>query len=659
MSSYLYVLSIGPVQDFIAAARRTRDLWFGSHLLSEISKAAAKEIAGSGELIFPALKVGDKELEPDSNPGAYNVGNIILAKLDEGVDPVGLDKQAQDSARKEWMLYTEGAKVLASKIIREKIWNEQVCDVIEFYSAWVPLKGDDQETYQKARKSLMRLIGGRKSIRDFKQPNGYQGIPKSSLDGARESVFETRKEIPRELAIKMRLQTGEQLCAIGFTKRLGWRNNEGKVDFSSIELEAFPSVVRVALDPWIRGIKKSDKGANELLEKIKHICKVNKSIAQGTGKLHNGDRRYPDFPFDGQILYLPRIARMMMIKEKSCDPKEKINNQWGGWEALLSDDDREDLKKIKGLVERLQNKGTTKNGEKCFGLGEPERYYAVLVADGDRMGKLISARKTPKDHCEFSARLAKFARIARKVVEKHHGCMVYSGGDDVLAFLPLDFCLQASRKLHYAFGTLLKNYPDEEGKSATLSVGIAIGHSMEPLEDILNFGREAEKAAKKGKTANDERERDGFAVHIYPRSGAPIKIREKWKPKGNNGLDERLQKWANMHCKDELPDSIAYEMHELAEDYKDWNTSSKDDEDKLRDLIAADASRLLQRKKGKAKSETFTREDIKSTLKDVNPYEAISRLAAELILARRLAAAMKQAKGRKSQSNEQPRQEVC
>jgi len=27
-------------------------------------------------------------------------------------------------------------------------------------------------------------------------------------------------------------------------------------------------------------------------------------------------------------------------------------------------------------------------------------------------------------------------------------------------------------------------------------VGIAIGHSMEPLEDILKFGRDAEKAAK-------------------------------------------------------------------------------------------------------------------------------------------------------------------
>jgi hypothetical protein len=32
--SYLLAISVGPVQEFIVAARRTRDLWFGSYLLS-------------------------------------------------------------------------------------------------------------------------------------------------------------------------------------------------------------------------------------------------------------------------------------------------------------------------------------------------------------------------------------------------------------------------------------------------------------------------------------------------------------------------------------------------------------------------------------------------------------------------------------------------
>jgi CRISPR-associated protein Cmr2 len=44
MSQHLWIISIGPVQEFIASARRSRDLWFGSWLLSELSKAAALRI---------------------------------------------------------------------------------------------------------------------------------------------------------------------------------------------------------------------------------------------------------------------------------------------------------------------------------------------------------------------------------------------------------------------------------------------------------------------------------------------------------------------------------------------------------------------------------------------------------------------------------------
>ncbi len=51
MSGHLLAVTVGPVQDFIAAARRTRDLWFGSYLLSEISKAAAKAVRKHGVLI--------------------------------------------------------------------------------------------------------------------------------------------------------------------------------------------------------------------------------------------------------------------------------------------------------------------------------------------------------------------------------------------------------------------------------------------------------------------------------------------------------------------------------------------------------------------------------------------------------------------------------
>ena len=51
---YLIEIAVGPVQEFIASARKLRDLWFGSTLLSELSKCVAKSMQSQGcSLIFP------------------------------------------------------------------------------------------------------------------------------------------------------------------------------------------------------------------------------------------------------------------------------------------------------------------------------------------------------------------------------------------------------------------------------------------------------------------------------------------------------------------------------------------------------------------------------------------------------------------------------
>lgn len=77
--SHLLAISVGFVQEFIAAARRTRDLWFGSYLLSEISKSVAKCVRDQGgKLIFPHPA---SDLQPGSR---LNVANVILSELDAG-----------------------------------------------------------------------------------------------------------------------------------------------------------------------------------------------------------------------------------------------------------------------------------------------------------------------------------------------------------------------------------------------------------------------------------------------------------------------------------------------------------------------------------------------------------------------------------------------
>ena len=95
--SHLLAIAVGPVQEFIAAARRTSDLWFGSYLLSEISRAVAKSVeADKSELIFP------------SSSDAENVANVILAELPAG-EPRDVAARAKAAAQKRWLEFADKA----------------------------------------------------------------------------------------------------------------------------------------------------------------------------------------------------------------------------------------------------------------------------------------------------------------------------------------------------------------------------------------------------------------------------------------------------------------------------------------------------------------------------------------------------------------------
>ena len=108
MTRYLLLVTVGPVQDFIAQARRTRDFWYGSHLVSELSRKAAMAIvAQGGQLIFPALDQSIQSeldelsvcLSPSRKSGKppLNIANKILAELPAAKAPKDVAKEVRKS----------------------------------------------------------------------------------------------------------------------------------------------------------------------------------------------------------------------------------------------------------------------------------------------------------------------------------------------------------------------------------------------------------------------------------------------------------------------------------------------------------------------------------------------------------------------------------
>jgi len=441
--SYLLSVAIGPVQDFIAAARRSRDLWFGSYLLSELSKAVARTLYQQGaRLIFPPPPEG-QELEGGS---PYNVSNKILAVV--GSPPT---KDQLDSLRKaakvELRDYFDSAKrKIGTRIqLQEQICDEQLAAIVEFYAVWVP--------YEEARHNDCRieselLLAARKATRDFPWHQGHPGRAKCSLDGFRENVLEHTKP-PAKLC---ELRANEQLDAVAVVKRFAPPKRGTAPEFDS--------TIDVAGLPYLQPMK----------ERAEYLAY--KEFLQVNG--------YPK-----TIGHLYRHESRQLLDE---------------------DDDPQLLAELKEIVDKV-----------WVSCGEPATpYYAILVGDGDSMGQAIEKIGSIPAHQEFSRTLSRFAAEAKTAVELLQGCPIYTGGDDVLALLPLHQLLPAIQELRRLFGERMKGYD-----GVTFSCGVAVAHALDPLSETLEAARSAEKAAKavKGKNA--------VAITIIPRSGAPVSINGK------------------------------------------------------------------------------------------------------------------------------------
>ncbi|SRR5579883_1005007 len=593
MTSHLLALTIGPVQDFIAAARRTRDLWFGSFLLSEISKAAAKSLHQGAKLIFPS-SASDEVLAPGS---PLNVANVVVAELDGG-DPPAIARAAKEGAIHRWRDFADQVFDRYQDVIRADIWNDQIDDVIEFYAAWHPYS---PQTYQADRAALMRLLAARKRCRDFLPAKGRAGVPKSSLDGLRESVLRPPHEWPERSRRRLRLQEGEQLDVVGMVKRT-WQPACGN--------PSYPSVARIAADPWTRLLQSKQIDLGPLIA----ACR-----ALGRDVVHEFDTtcargypRYATFPFEGTVLFRSRHRDFRKEAEIEADHPT--------FAQLVS--------ALDAVSRAAKEKGLPR---------ELNPYLSVLVADGDRMGAALSNLKSPDAHREFSQRLAGFAAQAREIVHKHSGVLVYSGGDDVLAFVPVDCGLACARELHERFAQTLEKW-STPASPLTLSVGLAIAHFMEPLEDLLRYGREAERHAKHPRHGDiGQTDRNGLAVHVVKRGGGPVVIRANWPTDSAKDPSQHLQQLAGWIAAQSVPGRVPYDLYTLAKVYESWPAAS------VRDAIERDVLAVMRGKqpRGESKMQEI-RELILGRIEDA---KSLRGLANELLVARAISAAWGAAAG--------------
>ena len=625
------VFSVGPVQDFIAAARRTQDLWMGSWLLSYLSWKAMECLAdrfGPDVVVFPSLRGQplcdfwlSRQHALPCQPNADDLARptlpnkfVALLPADEAQEAA---KQAEEAVRTEWKrladrVYEALQSFFPADDETRRLWDRQIEEQLEVYWTMLPWPGENEQSgkaqadkviefyktllappagweFEQIYRVLVRsgqydpnwgtpysliydlvdrAFGARKNLRDFR-PGEEQG-EKCTVCGQRAALRSRQHQakafwktvadnLHRQGRHDIKPNGEERLCAVCTVKRF--------VQREVLEREfglrgGFPSTSEVA----------AVRFKERILDKLAD-AKVSEALADF---LNLADQvRIPKTVAENAVPYLQKKAKSQLGRGLlKLDGEYLFTDTWTSKHLREANPDlsEEEAEKKAQEGRRLLNRLYEVVG------AQPKKYYAILYMDGDRMGQWLRGTHeglarfsdilhpevrqalkndpqwsgildqkrliTPAVHAAISGALANFSlKLVRWVIEERHaGRVVYAGGDDVLALLPVDDVLSAARELRALFsgeaqiknGDLHVTFRDQTctgyiddfdgeplltmGPTATASIGVAIAHHMHPLDLTLQAARRAEKAAK------ETYGRNALAVEVLKRSGEAISV---------------------------------------------------------------------------------------------------------------------------------------
>jgi CRISPR-associated protein Cmr2 len=522
--SYL-LFSIGPVQEFIAASRKTLDLFAGSLLLSHIiGKAIGVIIDNNGEMIFPDIK-SKAELVLGN---IASLPNRFFCKI-----PNNPQKIAEDAASKVLEIFTNiSSEVKKSfRINSDTVWNnfweEQPKNFLEIY--WVLLEDDDSKSHSVKYKTIEQFLGKRKLIRNFNQLE-QPGIKCSLIlnFSAVHTNGRDAKEFWEDHANRNKkyFRSGERLSSIAVTKR--------KFLTAFNKNDSFPSTSTIAVSGFIRS----------LIKQAMTDFDLKKSIGDYASQVQTMQKKLSDW---GEIQNLPSLYKLVgenellkrlltidgdwlfpeSYKEKKIRKEYAIEGEIPEEVATAKDARHNLFSKIKEYNKKQLDRKNI--------ITSPSKYYAVFYFDGDRMGEILSRAEDEDAHRDISKALRTFStetipRIVEGIFKEKArlGKVIYSGGDDALCFCTLDDMFNIILDIRKSFGQAMKSAGVE---NATGSIGVAIAHHQMNLQQVLEAARKAEHYAK------EKVGRDAVGFALLKNSGEHSIIGAKWFPNGNSIID--------------------------------------------------------------------------------------------------------------------------
>lgn len=275
----LLVFSIGPVQSFIAAARKIEDLWSGSYLLSYLTERAIVTVLESAErqgisceMVYPRVDLSElRQSRTTENIEVASLPNRFVCCLKGDQQQVaGIARQAEQAVKNALADMGRFAieRVFSPELKQDymkELLDQQVKALLEVFWATETLRGE--EDFARARMQVEKRLAAVKNGRPYhinsqeglvctlcgeQQALTSQGQQSANLDNyglmkqnlvytwnRRREPFKT-PEVQEGNTRVGRIKDGESLCGICLSKRLA-RDYFKEKKSAKNAFDAFPS----------------------------------------------------------------------------------------------------------------------------------------------------------------------------------------------------------------------------------------------------------------------------------------------------------------------------------------------------------------------------------------------------------------------------------